>query len=86
MSVQPVLSRVVFGIDAYPVSVECRISNGLPRTTIVGLPEGAVRESRDRVASALQAAGFSYPAGKVIINLAPESCDNDDRLIRMYQC
>ena len=71
MSVQPVLSRVVFGVDAYPIAVECQISNGLPRTTIVGLPEGAVRESRDRVASALQAAGFSYPAGKVIINLAP---------------
>lgn len=71
MTTHPVLSRVVFGIDAYPVAVECRISSGLPRTTIVGLPEGAVRESRDRVASALQAAGFAYPRGKVIINLAP---------------
>ena len=49
MTTHPVLSRVVFGIDAYPVAVECRISSGLPRTTIVGLPEGAVRESTKTV-------------------------------------
>jgi magnesium chelatase family protein len=53
------------------VTVECHAGSGLPATTIVGLPEAAVRESRDRVASAIRNSGFEYPAGKVVINLAP---------------
>ncbi len=53
------------------VAVECQIAAGLPSTTIVGLPKGAVRESRDRVAAALRSSGFVYPNGKVTINLAP---------------
>ena len=47
------------------------MASGLPATTIVGLPEAAVRESRDRVVSAMKHSGFDYPDGKVIINLAP---------------
>jgi magnesium chelatase family protein len=66
-----VYSRVVVGMDAPSVAVECQISAGQPSTTIVGLPEGAVRESRDRVGAALRSTGFDYPNGKVIINLAP---------------
>jgi magnesium chelatase family protein len=64
-------TRALFGLTAHPITVECHIRQGLPATTIVGLPEGAVRESRDRVCSALKNSGFDYPNGKVIINLAP---------------
>ena len=64
-------TRALLGLTAHPVTVECHIGNGLPSTTIVGLPEGAVRESRDRVKSALTNSGFAYPDGSVVINLAP---------------
>ena len=62
---------MLFGLTAHAVTVECHASSGLPATTIVGLPEAAVRESRDRVASAMKNSGFEYPEGKVVINLAP---------------
>ena len=61
------------GLHAASVTVECHIGNGLPHTTIVGLPDGAVREARDRVRSAITNSGFSYPDGAVVINLAPGS-------------
>jgi magnesium chelatase family protein len=61
----------MLGLDAHAVTIECHIRSGLPGTTIVGLPEGAVRESRDRVKSAMTNCGFDYPGGKVVINLAP---------------
>ncbi len=51
--------------------MECHLSGGLPGTTIVGLPQSAVREARDRVRAALQANGFSYPQARITINLAP---------------
>ena len=64
-------SRVLVGLAAHPVTIECQVGAGLPSTTIVGLPEGAVRESRDRIQSAIRSSGFSYPEGRVVINLAP---------------
>jgi magnesium chelatase family protein len=64
-------TRALHGLIAHPIAVECHIGNGLPSTTIVGLPEGAVREARDRVRSALVNSGFYYPDGNVVINLAP---------------
>ena len=64
-------SRALIGLEAHEVVVECNISAGLPRTTIVGLAESAVRESRDRVAAAIQNSGFYYPDGAITINLAP---------------
>jgi magnesium chelatase family protein len=66
-------SRSLLGLHAASVTVECHIGNGLPHTTIVGLPDGAVREARDRVRSAITNSGFSYPDGAVVINLAPGS-------------
>lgn len=71
MGTTPILTRAVVGLDAHPVTVECHIAAGLPRTTIVGLAEGAVKESRDRVKSALRTCGYFYPRGHVIVNLAP---------------
>ena len=64
-------TRARVGVEAPPVTVETHLSNGLPSLSIVGLPETAVRESKDRVRSALMTAGFDFPARRITINLAP---------------
>ncbi|MBO5745946.1 MAG: YifB family Mg chelatase-like AAA ATPase [Clostridia bacterium] len=64
-------STGIFGIDAYMVDVEADISNSFPSFEIVGLPDTAVKESRDRVRSALKNSGFSFPTTKITVNLAP---------------
>lgn len=65
------LSATLRGVEAVPVSVEVSVTTGLPGISIVGMPDTAVQESRERVRSAIKAAGFSMPADKVVINLAP---------------
>ena len=64
-------SRTVLGIEAKKVEVEVDMSGGLPCFTMVGLPDTAVRESRDRVISAIKNCGFKFPPKKITINLAP---------------
>lgn len=64
-------SRGSSGIQAPLVTVEVHLSNGLPYLSIVGLPETAVKESKDRVRSALLNTHFEYPPGRIIVNLAP---------------
>ncbi|MDQ2670841.1 MAG: ATP-dependent protease, partial [Gemmatimonadota bacterium] len=64
-------SAAVLGVDAYPVDVEVDIANGLPTFATVGLPQGAVRESRERVGAALANAGFTLPLRRIVVNLAP---------------
>jgi magnesium chelatase family protein len=64
-------SAVLTGAAASAVSVEVHISNGLPGFTIVGLPDAAVRESRDRVRAAVLSSGLSWPLRRTVINLAP---------------
>lgn len=64
-------SRACIGVSAPEVTVEVHLSGGLPALTIVGLPETGVRESRERVRSALLNAGFEFPARRITINLAP---------------
>ena len=71
MSLAIVHSRSKQGIDAPQVVIEVHLSNGLPALNIVGLPETAVRESKDRVRSALINAHFEFPARRITINLAP---------------
>lgn len=71
MSLTQLDTRAQQGIDAPRVGVEVHISNGLPAFSIVGLPEAAVRESRDRVRSAIINSGFDFPARKITVNLAP---------------
>ncbi len=66
-----VFSGSVMGIDAFLVEVETDISPGLPSYTLVGLPDNAVRESRERVSSAISNIGYSFPLKRVTINLAP---------------
>jgi magnesium chelatase family protein len=64
-------SRALVGMESPPVTVETHLPGGLPGFTLVGLPETAVREARDRVKSAIQNCGFDFPQGKVVVNLAP---------------
>jgi len=66
-----VRSGALRGIDALLVDVEVDVSPGLPQTTTVGLPDGAVREARDRIRAALRNSGFEYPQRRVTVNLAP---------------
>ena len=64
-------SAVLLGVDGRPISVEVHVSNGLPGLTIVGLPDAAVRESRDRVRAALASSGLAWPRRRITVNLAP---------------
>ena len=66
-----VYSRGLAGIDGFPVSVETDISNGMPAFDIVGLPDAAVKEAKERVRSAIKNTGFKFPARRILINLAP---------------
>ena len=69
--VYPVQSLGLHGITGYPVSVECDLSGGLPAFTVVGLPDAAVNEARERVRSAIKNCGFTFPVSRITVNLAP---------------
>jgi len=71
MPLATVYSRARVGVEAPLVTVEVHLANGLPGMSIVGLPEAAVREAKDRVKSALQNCGFRIPPRRITINLAP---------------
>ncbi|WP_116964492.1 YifB family Mg chelatase-like AAA ATPase [Fastidiosibacter lacustris] len=71
MSLATVYSRAQLGIEAPSVTVEVHLSQGLPSLSIVGLPEAAVKESKDRVRSAIINSGFQFPTKRITINLAP---------------
>ena len=64
-------SMGLFGMDAFSVEVEADLSQGLPKFEIVGLPDTAVSEAKDRVRSAIKNSGFSFPQSRVTINLSP---------------
>ena len=64
-------AAAVIGVDAVPVSVEVDVSPGLPGMTMVGLPDTTVRESRDRVRTAIRNSGFPYPPDRITVSLAP---------------
>ena len=61
----------LFGIESYMIEIEADVSTGLPCFDIVGLPDTAVKESRDRVRSAIKNCGFKFPMGRITVNLAP---------------
>ena len=61
----------LLGIDAYPVEIEVDVANGLPSISIVGLPDSAIKESKERVRSGIKNSGFTYPPDKITVNLAP---------------
>ena len=64
-------SAALFGLDAIPVDVEVDVTFGLPALVLVGLPDASVRESRDRVRSAIRNSGYQFPLQRVTVNLAP---------------
>ncbi len=66
-----IYSACVIGVDAHEVTVETDTGGGLPGINIVGLPDTAIKESRDRIKSAIRNSGFSFPTRKITINLAP---------------
>ena len=66
-----VRSMGLLGIEGYEVSVECFITNGLPAFDVVGLPDAAVKESRERVRAAVKNCGFKFPVSRITLNLAP---------------
>jgi len=66
-----VISSAVIGIDSYPVDVEVDISAGLPQFSTVGLPDVAVRESKDRIKAAIKNSGYRFPRNHITVNLAP---------------
>lgn len=59
------------GVAGYPVTAECALSSGLPTFDVVGLPDAAVKEARERVRSAIKASGFDFPVSRITVNLAP---------------
>ena len=69
--ISKVLSAAVIGLDAEIIEVEADVTNGLPATIVVGLPDTAVQESRERVKTAIKNSGCSYPQTRVSVNLAP---------------
>ncbi len=69
--VAKVYSSALFGIEAYPVEVEVDLARGLPKFSIVGLPDAAVKEARERVSSAIKNSSFTFPTKKITVNLAP---------------
>ena len=77
MQLATLFTRALNGIHAAPVTVEVHLSNGLPAFSIVGLPEAAVRESKDRVRAAIINSNFDFPARKITVNLAPADLPKD---------
>src|SRR5690242_11321857 len=71
MAIATILSRAQNGLDAPQVRVEVDIASGLPALTLVGLPETVVKESKDRVRSAIVNSNFELPPGRITVNLAP---------------
>ena len=70
-SLAMIRTRTVVGVDAFDVMVEVHLANGLPAFSTVGLPETAVKESKDRVRGAIINSGFEFPAKRITVNLAP---------------
>src|ERR1700752_3148181 len=66
-----IFSAAVYGVDAYEVEIEVNGAGGDPHIIIVGLPDAAVKESRDRVTTAIQNSGYRWPRGRTTVNLAP---------------
>jgi len=66
-----VQSLGLHGVSGYPVSAECALSGGLPAFDVVGLPDAAVKEARERVRSAIKSSGFDFPVSRITVNLAP---------------
>ncbi len=70
----------LFGLDAFPVTVECDISQGLPRFDLVGLPDAVVKESRERVRASIKNCHLNFPVSRITINIAPADIKKEGSL------
>lgn len=77
MSLAVINSCVLMGMQPHLVQVEVHIGAGLPAFSVVGLPAAGIRESRERVRSALQNSGFTFPVARITVNLAPADLPKD---------
>lgn len=69
--VTKIRSLGLYGVKGYEVTAECDLSGGLPCFNVVGLPDAAVKESRERVRAAIKNSGFAFPVSRITVNLAP---------------
>ena len=76
-------SAALVGIDAVKVGVEVDVSGGLPGIVVVGLPDTAVQESRERVKAAVRNAGFPFPMRKIVVNLTPADLRKEGPQLRL---
>lgn len=70
----------IFGLDAFPVTVECDLSQGLPRFDLVGLPDAAVKESRERVRASIKNCNYKFPVSRITVNIAPADIKKEGAL------
>jgi magnesium chelatase family protein len=73
-------SAAVLGIDSYPIEIEVNAGWGQPAVIIVGLPDAAVKESRDRVKTAIENNGFKFVVGRLPVNMAPAGVTNSKKI------
>src|SRR5262245_10006432 len=69
--ISKVFTSATFGVNAYVIEVETHLDKNIPGFSIVGLPDSAVRESRERIIAAIRNSGFEFPLRKITVNLAP---------------
>ena len=74
-----VFTGSVIGIEGYKITVEVDLSSTVPGLAIVGLPDAAVSEARERIRSAIKNSGYSFPTKKIVINLAPADIKKKDQ-------
>ena len=79
-------SASVLGIDAHLVDVEVDVSIGLSTFNIVGLPDGTIKDSRDRVTAAVTNSGFNFPVRRIVVNLAPAALRKNWFWVRPSDC
>ena len=78
--VQSIQSLGLHGVNGYRVAAECDLSGGLPAFTVVGLPDAAVNEARERVRAAIKNCGFTFPVSRITVNLAPAALRKEGTL------
>ena len=73
-----VFSFGLLGIEAYPIEIEVDVSRGLPAVTLVGLADTSIRESKERVKTAIRNSGFDWPSERITVSLAPSGIKKED--------
>lgn len=81
-----IYSAAVYGVDAYEVEIEVNGAGGNPLVIVVGLPDTAVKESRDRVTTAISNSGYFWPRGRTTVNLAPADIKKEGPEFRLADC